>query len=445
MTGALIDILAFIVAISVLVAVHEFGHYIVGRWCGMKVLRFSIGFGKPLWSRVAGRDRTEYCISAIPLGGYVKFLDEREGPVSPEDEGRAFNHRPIPSRIAVLLAGPFFNFVFAFFAYWVLFVNGEPTLRPSIGDVQPDSYAEAAGLQKGDRILKVGTRAATDWETAIVTIMEEMVRSGRVPMEVESVDGFSRVVTIDVGEDAARLTEPGVLFDGLGFVPGQPQAVVGTVEDNGAAAAAGIQTGDRIVSIDGEEIAGFGDLQKIVSSRPDATVLIGILRDGRTLHIEATLGSREVSGTRYGFLGVSSADWYVLKHAPWPAVAESLQMTWVKSAFTVSMFGRMIIGDVSIRNISGPISIAQFAGDSATRGLNYYLSFLALISISLGVINLLPIPILDGGQIVYQTIEWIKGSPLSDRSQIMGQQVGILALLLLMSFAFYNDIARIFS
>ena len=226
MIAALTNLLAFIVAISVLVAVHEFGHYIVGRWSGMKVLRFSIGFGKPVWTRVAGDDRTEYCISAIPLGGYVKFLDEREGPVDAADQGRAFNHRPIPSRIAVLLAGPLFNFLFAVIAYWALFVNGVPTVKPAVGPVDPGSYAAQAGLQFGDQILRVGERQATDWETALVSILDEMVSTGRVPLELAGEDGWVRSVVIDVGDDAARLTEPGLLFDGLGFRPWQPPAVI---------------------------------------------------------------------------------------------------------------------------------------------------------------------------------------------------------------------------
>lgn len=450
MTGALIDLLAFIVAISVLVAVHEYGHFLVGRLCGMKVLRFSIGFGKPILMRVAGEDRTEYCVSAIPLGGYVKFLDEREGPVSEADRGRAFNQRPVPQRIAVLLAGPMFNFLFAILAYWVLFVNGVPTVIPAVGPVQPGSYAEAAGLEYGDRILKVGERPAVDWESALVAMLHEMVSTGKVPIEVESEDGFTRQVVIEVGDDAARLTEPGVLFDGLGFRPWQPPALIGSVADDGAARAAGIMEGDRITAIDGEEIASFADLQRVVSARPGRQVSISLLRNGEALQTEATLGSSDASGVTTGVLGVGvttagSDYWYVLKHGPVDAFAESISRTWASTVFTLHMFGRMITGDVSIRNISGPINIAQFAGDSAARGLSDFLNFLALISISLGVINLLPIPILDGGQIVYQSIEWIKGSPLSERSQILGQQVGIFALLLLMSFAFYNDIARLLS
>jgi regulator of sigma E protease len=448
MLSAVVDLFAFIVAISVLVAVHEFGHYIVGRFCGMKVLRFSIGFGKPLLMRVAGADRTEYCISAIPLGGYVKFLDEREGPIAEEDRGRAFNHRPVPARIAVLLAGPFFNFLFAILAYWALFVNGVPTIKPLVGPVQEASYAEAAGLQQGDLILRVGNRKAADWETALVAMMGDMVSTGEISLELQSEDGFVREAVLHIGDDASRLTEPGALFDGLGFRPGQPPAVIGSVESEGAVARGGLEAGDRVTAIDGEDVNSFSDLQRIVSARPDKAVTVEVVRNSQTQVLDVTIGSREQNGVRSGFLGVGIAAagedyWYVLKQPPIEAFTHSIERTWASTMFTLRMFGRMIIGDVSLRNISGPINIAQFAGDSAARGMNDFLNFLALISISLGVINLLPIPILDGGQIVYQTIEGIKGSPLSDRSQILGQQVGILALLLLMSFAFYNDIARL--
>ena len=448
MTGALTNLLAFIFAISVLVAVHEFGHYIVGRWCGMKVLRFSIGFGKPIWTKIAGQDRTEYCLSAIPLGGYVKFLDDREGPVDAADQGRAFNHKPIASRIVVLLAGPFFNFLFAIVAYWAIFVNGVPTMKPAVGEVAENTYAAAAGLEFGDRILKVGDRDATDWETALVSMLDEMVSDGRVPLELQGEDGWVRQTTIDVGDDASRLTEPGLLFDGLGFQPWQPPAIVGNVTEDGAAFAGGIEEGDRITAIDGEKVVTFRDLQRVVQARPDKTVTIKLVRRNAALAREVTIGSQEQDGIRTGLLGVgistASADyWYVRKYGPIPAIGQAIARSWTSIGFTARMLGRMVTGDVSIKNISGPINIAQYAGNSAAAGLNAFLNFLALVSISLGVLNLLPIPILDGGQIVYQSIEGLKGSPLSEKAQIFGQKVGILALLLLMSFAFYNDIARI--
>ncbi|MCH7821912.1 MAG: RIP metalloprotease RseP [Proteobacteria bacterium] len=448
MGDALINLVAFIVAISVLVTVHEFGHYIVGRWLGMKVLRFSIGFGKPIWTWIRGADKTEYCIAAIPLGGYVRFLDAREGPVEPKDDGRAFNHRPIWARITVLLAGPGFNFLFAIVAYWVLFLGGIPTLQPAVGDVVPDSYAARAGLEFGDKIVGVGDVETADWESTLVAMLDRMVTDGRVSLTVEDANGRQRRATLIIGEDASRLTEPGMLFEGLGFQPWQPPAIIGELVEDGAAIGAGLLPGDRITAVDGEQVKSYGDLVRIVSVRAQKDVSVEYVRSGRALAVEVVIGEHEVDGQIRGLLGVrASSDigdyYYLRKYGPIDSVGEAVYRTWATSIFTVRMLGRMLTGEVSIKNISGPINIAQFAGDSAQRGFSEFLAFLALVSISLGVLNLLPVPVLDGGQIVYQTIEFVKGSPLSDRAQIIGQQVGILALVLLMSFAFYNDIARI--
>ncbi len=448
MGTAIYSLLAFIVAISILVAVHEYGHYIVGRWTGMKVLRFSIGFGKPIWTHVgAGDDHTEYCISAIPLGGYVRFLDGREGPIDPRDEGRAFNQRPIPARIVVLLAGPLFNFLFAILAYWALFVYGVPTLRPAVGDVEPGSYAADAGLVFGDRIVAVGDVDTPDWESALVAMLDGLIADGQVTLRLEDESGGQRSTTIDVGDDATRLTEPGLLFDGLGFSPWQPPAIVGEVVSGGAAEAAGVRTGDRIVRIDGEAIGNFGELRDVVSARPDKGVIIEVERGTEVLQLDVEIGSDIRDEQVVGLLGVGAAAntsdyFYLRKFGPLDSIVHATARMWSSTMFTVRMLGRMVTGDVSIKNISGPIIIAQFAGASAQAGVSNFLGFLAIVSISLGVLNLLPVPVLDGGQIVYQLVEWIKGSPMSERAQLAGQQVGILALLLLMSFAFYNDIAR---
>ena len=443
MSGALTNLIAFIVAISVLVAVHEFGHYIVGRCCGMKVLRFSIGFGKPLWTWIAGEDRTEYCVSAIPLGGYVKFLDEREGPVDPADRGRAFNHRPIPARIAVLLAGPVFNFLFALISYWILSMQGVPTLRPVIGTVEPDSYAAQAGLLPEELLVAVGDQPVDNWGTALLSILDEMIATGQVPLVMQDINGDERTVTIHVGDDRTRLTEPGELLGGLGFMPGQPLAIAEWVEAGAAADRAGMLPGDRIISVNGESTVTFGDLAAVVVELPDKTVPIRIVRDGRQETLYVDIAAVETPEGIVGRIGVSPR--YLKQFGAVGAIGESFSRTGRETAFTVRMLWSMVTGQVSIKNISGPISIAQYVGDSARAGFTYVLTVLALISISLGVLNLLPIPILDGGQIVYQSVEWIKGSPMSDRAQMLGQQVGILAILLLMSFAFYNDIARMFS
>lgn len=441
MGSAVTNLLAFIVAISILVAVHEFGHYIVGRWTGMKVLRFSIGFGKPIWMRVAGKDNTEYCISSIPLGGYVRFLDTREGPIDPADEGRAFNQRPIPARIAVLLAGPAFNFFFAILAFWLLFMDGVPAVRPTVGEITPDSYAEAAGLRSGDQIVEVGDTPVMAWDSTVISLLDALVSESRIPLTLEDEYGARRTVVIDVPEtEAAGLTEPGVLFDGLGFRPGSPPVVIGNLREGEAALRAGLRDGDRIVGIDDTPIADFRKLVEVVQASPGRRVTIHYVRDQSRQSTIATIGEQIVDGEARGFLGVGMlAD----NIGPVKSFISALQQTWDKSVFTVEMLVRMLTGDVSIKNISGPISIAQYAGEAAERGFGYFVNILIIVSISLGVLNLLPIPVLDGGQIVYQLIELVKGGPMTERAQILGQQVGIFALLLLMSFAFYNDIARL--
>ena len=448
MSSALINLLSFVVAISILIAIHEYGHYIVGRWSGMKILRFSIGFGTPIWSRRAGKDNTEYCLASIPLGGYVRFLDSREGPVDPADEGRAFNQRPIPARIATLLAGPAFNFLFAIVAYWVLFMPGAMVMKPAIGEVVPDSYAEQAGLQYGDKIVAVGDIQTNDWESTLVAILEAMVSSGEIPLVLEDERGGLRRALLNVGDDATRLTEPGALFDGLGFDIWQPLSRVGQLTPGGAADLAGIRVGDEIISIDGEPVLYWSQLLTVVRSKPGETVDVEYTRDGYSLAANLTLGEEGSGDERRGLIGIGLADtaadyYYRRTYSPVESLSAAVDKTWTSTLFTMRMLGRMVTGDVSIKNISGPINIAQFAGESAERGPSYFLGFLAIISISLGVLNLLPIPVLDGGQIVYQLVEMVKGGPLTDRAQLLGQQIGILALLLLMSFAFYNDIARI--
>lgn len=448
MLDILTNIAAFIVAISVLVAVHEFGHFIVGRWCGMKVLRFSIGFGKPIWTRVSGKDQTEYCIARWPLGGYVKFLDGRDSEISPEDEGRAFNQRPVPARIAVLMAGPAFNFLFAILAYVVLFTGGVPTMRPVLGEIEPGSYAANADLRYGDRIVGVGGVATDDWESALVAMLNGLVDEGRIELDVVGEDGSELQTAIVVPGDVEPLTEPGYLFEGLGISVWEPRAIIGTIAEGGAAEAAGLAIGDRIMSIDEQPVDSFYELRGLVAERPDMNVEVELLRDGQLLTYPVRLQSVESEGGLTGVLGIGidsdlSEYWYLRKYGLLEALEQGVASTWSLTRFTVSMLASMVTGDVSSKNISGPINIAQFAGDSAAAGLSVFLEFLIKISISLGIINLLPVPMLDGGQIIYQSIEGIKGSPLSEKIQLIGQQLGILALLLLMTFAFYNDIARL--
>jgi regulator of sigma E protease len=452
LSGILTSVLAFIVAIGVLVAVHEFGHFWVARRLGIKVLRFSIGFGRPLWSRVAA-DGTEYWVSAVPLGGYVKMLDEREGDVAPADLPRCFNSQPPSRRIAVLVAGPAFNFLFAIAAYWIMFVVGVPAMKPLVGAIEPESPAAVAGMLPGDRIVAVDGAATRTMMDAQLELLKAMVPGGRALLDVEGAGGDQRTVQLDYRGDTHALTEPGAMFPGLGIGLWRPEipAVIGELVPDGTAAAAGLVAGDRVLSADGTPVADWSALVEFVRARPGETVVIDIERDGAQRSLALFIGAADDQGQRVGRIGagprVAPELWDPVRteqrHGPLGAVGEAVAETWRMSALTVTMMGRMIIGQVSVKNISGPINIAQAAGFTAAAGLTAFLSFLAIVSISLGIINLLPIPLLDGGQIVYQVVEIAKGSPVSDRAQLVGQQVGILLLLLLMSFAFYNDIVRL--
>ena len=453
----LIRVLAFIVAIGVLVAVHEFGHYWVARRLGFKVLRYSIGFGRPLlrW-RGSDPDRIEYWLSAIPLGGYVKMLDEREGPVPSADSHRAFNRRPVPQRIAVLLAGPGFNFLFAIVAYWIMFATGVPGIKPIIGAVTEGSIAESVGLRADDEIQSVGGRETETWEHATLAILDELLSDARIDLVVRSSSGATKSVELDVTGREAELTAPSALFSGLGFQPGPVMpAVIADLSPGLAAERAGLKVGDRVLEADGTKLAGWEQLVEFVRKRPGETIELTVERDGERLSVPVTVGQVEDNGETVGRIGASRPVQFApevierLRAEQRYGVLESLpraiDKTWEVSALTVRMLVRMIVGDVSVKNISGPITIATFAGDSAQAGFSAFLSFLAVVSISLGILNLLPIPLLDGGQIAYQIAEWLKGSPLSERAMMLGHQVGVLFLIVLMSFVFYNDLSRIFS
>ncbi len=465
-----LSLIAFIVAIGLLVAVHEYGHFWVARRLGFKVERFSIGFGRPLarW-RGRGPDHTEYWLASLPLGGYVKMLDEREGPVPPEDRHRAFNNRPPPHRIAVLLAGPGFNFLFAIAAYWLLFVTGVPGIKPYIGDVEAGSIADHAGLQAADVIESINGQPTETWEHATLAILEGLLDDAALQLRVRGETGAVREAELDVRGRITELTAPDALFTGLGIRPGPAlplPPVVGSVVPGGAAERAGLEPGDRVLSIDGMAVATFEEWATEIRARPGETVELRIERGegpGDLLTLSVTIPETDAAGQPVGQIGVASLstlppellppNWSEFieslraeqRYGVLESVPQSVSRTWEMSALTVRMLGRMVVGDVSMRNISGPIGIAGYAGDSAQAGLSAFLSFLAIVSISLGILNLLPVPILDGGQIVYQAAEWIKGSPLSERVMVFGQQVGIMLLLILMVFVFYNDLARVFS
>ena len=409
----------------------------------MKVLKFSIGFGKPIYSKKIGRDQTDYRLSIIPLGGYVQFLDGRNGSIDPKDEGRAFDQKPIRSRVAVLLAGPVFNFIFAIFAYFIIFSNGIMTIKPVIGEVMSNSYAADAGLNYGDRILKIEGKIIDDWEDAISEILMTITKKQEITFQIETQEKSNKIINLAIKNNSSSLTEPGELFKGLGFYPWQPPAMIGEVLSGSAADKGGLLKGDQILTIDDEKVNTFMGLRAIIENKPMQLVSMKYKRDNFEYVIDIQLDQTDEPNPK-GILGVAGDNyedfWQLKRLDPIDAFSESIKETWASASFTVIMFSNMLTGDVSSKNISGPFSIAKYAGITAVAGLNQFLKFLALISVSLGVINLMPIPMLDGGQIVYQTLEWIKGDSLSLRFQLLGQQFGIMILFLLMGIAFYNDL-----
>jgi regulator of sigma E protease len=447
-------VLAFLVAIGLLVAVHEFGHFWMARRLGIRVLRFSIGFGRALWSRRAA-DGTEYAIASIPLGGYVKLLDEREGPIDPAHVAEAYNRKPVWIRILVLLAGPTANFLFAVVAYWVLFVAGVPALKPVVGDVTADSIAAQAGLRDGDEIVAVGTAETPTRESAVLALLDELMNGRSIEVRLRTADGVTRSTDLEVEGDRRALTEPGALLPGIGFEFWYPDvpAGVGKVLPGSPAERAGLREGDAIVAVDGEPVADFAALVARVQPRPSERIVLEVRRDGATITVPVEVEAQRDGERFVGRIGVQppapgplpQGMQTVERYGPLAAIAHATGKTWDMSALTVRMLWNVATGDVSVRNLSGPVNIAEYAGLSARQGILAFLSFLAIVSVSLFVLNLLPIPILDGGQIVYQLAELAKGSPLSERAQAVGQQIGLLLLLVLMSFAFYNDLSRLFS
>src|ERR1700720_60596 len=449
----MIFIAAFLVAIGILVAVHEFGHYWVAKKLGFKVLRFSIGFGKPLLMRVGNdADRTEYCLAAIPLGGYVKLLDEREAEVDPAELHRSFTRRPVLHRIAVLLAAPPMNLLFASLLYAILAMVGTEIVKPVVGQVRLDGPAAAAGLQRGDQIVRVGDRSVADTEELQIALIREFTDDGVIPLRVRR-DGSELRLTLRVAAGRRAMTEPGMLLPGLGFdlATWNANTLIHDVPVGSAGARAGLRAGDRVLAVDGQPVVNSTEFVAMGNAAPGRDISIEVERASDRLRIVAPVPRVVEQGRAIGRLGIALVEGprtyppgLVETHRAGPidAVVLGVAKTWEMSSLTVQMLWRIVTAQVSAKNISGPISIAEFAGISAYLGPAAFLAFLAIISVSLGVLNLMPVPLLDGGQVVYQMVEAIKGTPLSERAQLFGQQVGIALLVVLMSIAFYNDRSR---
>jgi regulator of sigma E protease len=445
-------VVAFIVALGLLIVVHEYGHYLIARLCGVKVLRFSVGFGRALviWRR--GPDQTEWVVAAIPFGGYVKMLDEREGPVEPREAARAFNRQSVWRRLAIVVAGPVANFLFAIAVYAGLFMYGLPEARPVLGAPPPESVAAAAGLRVGDTVRAVEGEAITTWQELRWRVLQSALQRAPLRLEVLDDKGHLRDAVLDLRSFPADDVESDALERvGLRLYRPPLEPVLGQVVPGGAAERAGLAPGDRVLLADGRPVRSWEELVGAVQARPDMPLSLKIERGGTTQTLEVVPASVSAGQKRIGRIGAAPqvpaahAEKMLIRvqHGLAESVWKGMLKTGDIAVFSLKMLGKMLLGEVSWKHLSGPVTIADFAGQSAQMGWVSYLTFLALISISLGVLNLLPIPLLDGGHLMYYAIEIVKGTPVSERAMELGQRVGLALLLVMMAFAFYNDLNRL--
>lgn len=459
----MITILAFIVAISLLVLIHELGHYWVARRCGVKVLRFSLGFGAVIFSKRFANSDTEWAVSAIPLGGYVKMVDEREDKVAPEDLKYAFNRKPVLQRMAIVAAGPLANFLLAIVLYWALFVYGVPGLKPLLGDVPPGTPAAIAQMQPGETIISINGEAIPSWHELrwklLDTTLQQGTRGGDtkggvVKIEALSASGAPLLHMLDISSLEAKDLD-GEFLEKLGLHPYQPVIlpIIGNVVEGSVAQLAGLREGDEILRANGVAMMRWSNVVELIRAHPGQTVSLEIRRAGKVLNVSVVPQAVTESGRKIGMIGVAPdvdeqvrrAMFTEVSYTPYDALVRSLRKTWDTSIISLKMLGKMAMGEISMKNISGPITIADYAGQSAEMGVSAYFGFLALISISIGVLNLLPVPLLDGGHLLYYVAELVKGSPVSEQAWEIGQKIGIALLGMLMLLAIYNDINRLVS
>jgi len=442
---------SFVIALGILVTVHEYGHFWVARKNGVKVERFSVGFGKALWRKTAA-DGTEYVIAMIPLGGYVKMLDERVDDVLAKDKDKTFNSKSVYQRIAIIAAGPFANFAFAIAAFYLMFLIGVPSVKPIVGDVIPETIAAQAQLPNNVEIVEVAGLTTRDWQDVNLALVGE-IGSDSILIKTKTADSQHLSVYELNTVDWAFSPEKTSALTSLGITPFRPQVhnEIIQVSPDSPASKAGLKVGDKLIALNGEALAvGWVDFAKKIKHYPEQQVTLTIERSGQIEQLVVTPKGIENNGKLVGYLGVSpKADQWPshyqieISYGVFSSLSESINRTWNLVTLSFDMIGKLITGDISVKNLSGPIAIAQGAGDSAGYGFVYFLGFLALISINLGIINLLPLPVLDGGHLLYYVIELLTGKPVAENVQEAGFKFGALALLALMSIALFNDFSRV--
>ncbi len=449
----MIDLLAYLVLVVVLVVFHELGHYCVARLCNVKVLRFSVGFGNVLFAKHFGKGETEWAISAIPLGGYVKMLDEREGEVAPHELPRAFNRKPVLQRIMIVAAGPLTNLALAVCVYWALYMHGVPGWKPVLGDIPAHTPAAAAQFQPQETIVSVNGKAVPSWQELGLALLSLSLQRGQVQMEGRTTDGTVRQHSLDLSQlTPADLDGDFMLKLGLQSYQPPTPPVIGEVLDGEAGQRAGLQTGDLVKRIDGRQISDWREVYDAVRGHMGAPLQLDIVRRGQPVTIKVTPEPFNDAGKEVGRIGVkpSPADKRAFEamlvevsYPPLAALGEALHRSWNTAVFSVKIIAKMATGEVSLKNLSGPVTMAQYAGEAAQRGLGFFLDVLAFVSLSVGLLNLLPIPLLDGGHLLYYTAEFFKGGPVSERAWDIGQKIGAVLLVTLVLFVLYNDISRL--
>lgn len=452
----MLTFLAFILTLGILVTVHEYGHFQVARWCGVKVLKFSVGFGKPIWSKKIGHDQTEFIIAAIPLGGYVKMLGEEQfsdgEDLTKQDMSRAFSQQSLAKRMAIVLAGPMANLLLAVILYWALFMTGTVGIKPFIGDVLENSPAAASQIHSGDMIQKVNGKDVASWQDVRWLLLNESLKSSSVEMQV--IDSrqqihLHQITTAGLNDDETNVD----ILQKLGLTVYQPKvpARIGQIVKNSPADSAGLQVGDLVLAINDKQIADWEAMVQEVRQHPAKKLEVLVQRDSKEYRLNITPEAATEGGKAVGRIGAGFKaepaqldQYFVTQHFTIvEALAKSVEKTWETSVFSLKMLGNMLIGNVSWKGMSGPVTIASYAGQSANMGIKVFIGFLALVSISIGILNLLPIPVLDGGHFMYYMVEFFTGKPVSEAVINIGQRVGIFVLGWMMMLALYNDMNRL--